>query len=174
MKTYNIGDLVWVATFESREERVACPVCYGNKEVIVILGNGDQVVVVCDYCCKGFEGPQGYVKEYRYAPRTEQVKVTKCSVETTLEGIKTEYRFNNGRLYQEEDLFDTQEEAAQAAEIKAVELEQREMNKVKYKNEKSYSWNAGYHMRAATQARKDAEHHEQRAKLCKERSRTKE
>ena len=70
--TYNVGDIVFYASNDSREERIPCPVCFGKLQVIVILGNGTEVLVDCGYCGKGYEGPKGYVTKYVREPRVDQ------------------------------------------------------------------------------------------------------
>jgi hypothetical protein len=52
----------------------------------------------------------------------------------------------------------------------AEKVTQDNLDKPKYKNEKSYTWNAGYHLKNAASKRKEAEYHEAKAKICKARS----
>ena len=173
-KVYNVGDMVWVASFGSQEVKVPCPVCYGNKEVTVILGNSDEVLVQCDYCGKGYEGPKGYITEYQYLAQAEQQTIKEIRVEKTRDSDKYEYIGEHRYYLHEEDMFDTEEEAYQRALEKAENYQQKQDNKIKYKNEKSYTWNAGYHMREAKSKQHDVEYHLEKAKLCKAKSRNKE
>lgn len=53
------------------QKHVPCPVCFGKRSVIVILGNETSETVLCDYCVKGFEGPSGTVIEYGAESRVE-------------------------------------------------------------------------------------------------------
>lgn len=34
--TYKVGDIVWVSSYESQQKQIPCPVCFENKQVIVI------------------------------------------------------------------------------------------------------------------------------------------
>jgi hypothetical protein len=168
-RTYKVGDKVWYATFGSREIQVPCPVCYGNKTVTVILGNGDEVAVECDYCQKGFSGARGFVTEYEHSPAAEYLTIQGCRIEQDMDGDKVQYTSNHYSLYPEK-MFDTEEEALEHAVKMAEEDAQRKSEKPKYKNEKSYAWNAGYHMKQAQSKRKEADYHEVKAKICKTKS----
>ena len=178
-KVYNVGDMVWVANFRSEEIKVPCPVCYGNKHVVVVLGNGEKVEVECDYCGHGFEGPRGYVIEYQYLPSVEYISITGKEVKKTQKGIEIEYNHLLSGEYDHsyssmhlKDIFDTEEEAYQFAIEKAEKYQSEQDNKIKYKNEKSYTWNAGYHMREAKSKQHDAEYHLKKAQLCKQKSKS--
>lgn len=89
-KVYKVGDWVWYATYESEEIKVPCPVCYGNKVVTVILGNGDEVAVECDYCGKGWQNALGYVTDYQRNPKAEQQQITKRRIEDGRDGEEIE------------------------------------------------------------------------------------
>ncbi len=168
-KTYKVGDKVWYATFGSREIQVPCPVCYSKKTVTVILGNGDEVAVECDYCNKGFSGARGYVTDYEHTPAAEYLTIQNCRIEQSTDGDKCEYTSNHYLLYPDK-MFDT-EEAAMAHAWEMAEKDARDkLSKPKFKNEKSYAWNAGYHMKQAQSKRNEADYHEAKAKICKTKS----
>jgi len=169
---YKVGDVVWYASFEQRKEKVPCPVCYGNKSVIVVLGNGDEVQVECGFCNRGYNPPSGYVTEYVQLPRAEQMTITRRSIEEGSGGEKVEYASTHYGLYPER-MFDTYEEALACADEMAEQDKIKKENNPKYKNEKSYSWNAGYHMKSAEKCRKEVIYHEEKAKICKSHSKTK-
>ena len=168
-KLYKVGDCVWYASFGSEEVRVPCPVCYGNKKVLVILGNGDEVEVVCDYCSRGFEGAKGYVTEYQHTAKAEYMTITRRKIEEVFGEEKIEYTSAHFLLTPER-MFDTEQEALDCAAEMAEKYAQEQAEKPKYKNEKSYTWNAGYHLRQAQSKYKEAQYHEAKAKVCKSRS----
>jgi len=72
---FEIGHTYFLPHHNPTQVSVPCPVCYGNKKVIVILGNGEHVYVECEGCGIGFEGPRGYVMEYRYDPFVSEFTV---------------------------------------------------------------------------------------------------
>jgi hypothetical protein len=177
MNEIKVGDKVWYATFDQREEKVPCPVCYGNKKVIVILGNGDEVEVDCRYCEVGFEGSKGWVKEYTKLPLAECVTITGRRIEENNSKQEIEYHYNSMgssyRIADPERMFETEEEAINCAVAMAEEENQAKANKPKYKDEKTYAWNAGYHLKRAKDRAKEAEYHAEKAKICKSRSKEK-
>ena len=168
-KVYKVGDKVWYATFGNREIQVPCPVCYGYKAVIVTLGNGDEVKTECQYCQSGFQAPKGTVTEYQRIPEAEYLTIENCRVEQTIEGDVIEY-IGGHFLLQPERMFETEEEAMTCAKELADKYEQEQRDKPKFKNEKSYTWNAGYHIKQAKDKRKEAAYHEEKAVLCKAKS----
>jgi len=167
MKDYKIGSGVWYSQFQTHEVKVPCPVCFGDKHVIVILGNGEEVQVECDYCGKGWQCALGYVTEYVQEPRVEYLIITKKRIDEGVNGKEIEYQSEH-TILREDRMFDTEQEALDYAIILADESNARKS--AKYKNEKSYSWNAGYHMKAAKKSREEAEYHEEKAKICKSKS----
>jgi len=169
-KFFNIGDSVWIASFESKAEQIPCPVCFGSLKVTLILGNGDQIILPCEYCGKGYDGPRGYIKEYQCIPRSESVTIT---AKETHEGDgKTEIRYySHGRIYEAKDVFETQEGAMVAAREWAILQEEKEKTRANYLKANvnlSYSWNAGYHLQNAKRERQSAEYHEGKAILCRQ------
>lgn len=170
---YKVGDKVFYAIYGIREEHVPCPVCYGNKSVVLILGNGDEVEVECKYCQSGFNPPRGYIVEYVSLPKVEEVTITKQTVEYQGDNFNVTYVGSRGyRLYPDR-MFDTYEDAENCANLLAEEDNLKKANSPKFKNEKSYSWNAGYHMKEADKCRRELLYHENAARLCKSRSKEK-
>ena len=168
-KVYKVGDWVWYATYDSEEIKVPCPVCYGNKVVTVILGNGDEVAVECDYCGKGWQNALGYVTEYQRIPKAEQRMITKRRIEDGRDGEEIEY-IGSQYILNIAQMFDNEQEAYDYAVGLAEKATQEALDKPKYKNEKSYTWNAGYHLKQAKSKRNEADYHEAKAKICKTRA----
>ena len=165
MQTFKIGDRVWLACYSTTDVRETCPICFGRREVTLILGNGDECRLPCDYCGKGYGGPRGYVVERRAAPHAMEYEID--SVTTTASAVG----YGSGcTTLRGDDLFATEDEAlARAAEIAAEEQRRSEGRNdfCKAESRKSFAWNAGYHTREAKRCREQAERHERMAKLCK-------
>jgi hypothetical protein len=171
-RRFNIGDVVYNARCQWVSKQVLCPVCFGKCQVTLILGNDDSVVLPCDYCGKGFDNPTGYVGEYDYVVEAELVTITDIKVEISSDGEKYQY-ISSYYHYDTENLFIDKEEAlARAKELKKLldEEQQTRVAWIKHDRLKSFSWNAGYHLREAKRNRKDAEYHDQKAILCKQRA----
>ena len=173
MTDYRVGDTPWHATYRHHNEnRITCPVCYGQLKVTLILGNDDEVVTPCSYCAPGYERPRGWAEEYAPYAAAEQVTITAVEIRETAEGTTREYRADHC-IYHTENLFDTEAEAnARATELGEAERVRRETQAeyIKGKVEKDFTWNVGYHMREARNFRKKIEYHERMAVLCKARA----
>lgn len=169
MKKYNIGDKVWQAVAERREVPEACPVCYGKMRVTLILGNGDQVSLSCDYCGRGYNNPTGQVSEIQFFAGAELRIIDKVSSEHNSDGEEIRYQSGYNILYPE-NIFDTEQEALDRCVEIAEQLTKDEKSKSEYLKadiKKSFAWNAGHHLREAKQHENLAAIHKEKAILCK-------
>ena len=171
-KIFKVGDLVWLAKCGTQEVTKTCPICFGKLTVSLTLGNGDTLELPCDYCGKGLAGPTGFVTEYEFVSNPECVEISSVIL-TNENGLETrEYRSNHWNL-EVEDIFTSKEDATKRCEQKAAALSLEQATRAEYikKDEcKSYSWNAGYHLRCATSAARDLAYHQNMAAICKARS----
>lgn len=181
---YKKGDVVWWAHCGTMEVTETCPVCFGKYVVHVILGNDEDVTVPCNYCGHGYEGPKGYIKDYKYIAEPKQVAITAIRIEQNDDELKVEYYTQqsvpiesgvgtyNIVLYPE-FVFSMEAEALQKCTEVAKEHNDNLFSKpesVKKDNLKSYTWNAGYHMRKAKKCKEEIAYHEKQAQTCKERA----
>lgn len=174
MKEYNVGDVVWWATYERHAIREDCPVCFAKRRVQVILGNDEIIEVDCDYCGKGWERARGFIEEiYDYESKVRQTTVDKKEVTEGSEGRECRYQTHHmGGNYtlDAEDIFDTKEEADARLVEKIAKANAEEAKRIashKEHSNKSYGWHVGYHRNRATRARKDLEYHEAKASAMK-------
>ena len=175
LKELKYGDKIWCAMYNRHEHvAVVCPVCFGKREVTLILGNDDHVVLPCAYCSCGSAPPTGMVKEYQTVAKPELRAITKIEIKQTSKG--EERRYNTCHNYWDDSLiFQTEAEAAKkAVGLAAKDMEEQvtRAKNIKKNHWHNYSWNAGYHMREANNQRKGAERHDALAKICKDRSKT--
>ena len=167
-----LGTVVWIGRYSPYcEVTKTCPVCFGKLVVHVILGDGTDIETPCDYCGKGFNGPMGTVIE------NEPLAYADCGVITSVtvsnEGVV--YSTGEHGHCAAHEVFLTRAEALAFAEKTGAEERKRWEATAEYlkdRNTKSYSWAVGYHLREAKRCRKEADRHEEKAKICKERSRT--
>lgn len=169
--TYKPGDTIWHASFTPhREKHVPCPVCFGKRSVVLILGNDDHVTIECDYCGKGSpDGPRGYDTVYEAEAIAVERTITEVRVRVTTDGEEREYLAANWVLAPG-DMFATEAEALTRAQEKAAAAEAEETRRggVSWQDDaKSYAWKAGYHMRNAERARRDLAYSERMISVCK-------
>lgn len=187
--TYQVDNVAWYAALTSHEVQVPCPICAGTKQVTLILGSGEARVLPCEFCDHGYRGPRGYLVEYAYAPEPYIVQVKEVRERLERQAnpddaedddyyVKvTEYvvRVSNGQQYivRDADLCATPDAAiARGLErAAAAAAEQVAERQIKAKAHKSYSWNAGYHLREAEEYRKKAAYHDEMCRLCQEKAR---
>lgn len=164
MKEYNIGEVAFWAHAGQTHIKEDCPICFGKRVVVLILGNGEQVQTDCDYCGKGWERARGYVQErYEWNANVQPVVIQKKDVYENQEERKIRYSFNDGYTAEPQDLFGTREQAdARVKDLIAEhEIEQaRQIAHRKENNAKSYAWHVGYHQREMRKAEKDLAYHQ--------------
>lgn len=173
MKKYNIDDVVWYAFVGNRQVQKTCDICYGKLKVNLILGNGTIVELPCNYCGTSYESPRGYITTYEFVAEPKQVKISNINIEQTKTSEKITYYTDYGTIVNNNYIFDTKEEA----EIRCNEIiKQEEIDEfaktehLKFNNNKSFSWNAGYHLKEVKKHKQQLEYHERKAIICKEKS----
>jgi hypothetical protein len=128
----NIGDKVWWATCENKTVEIDCPVCFGKKEVTLILGNGEQVKTDCDYCGRGFEPAKGYTQEYQMVSGVKEIEITGKEIKENAEGRHVEYRYQNYCL-DNFNIFETKEMAENRVKELIKEYDADELSRIAYK-----------------------------------------
>ena len=172
MPKFKIGDTVWYAQCGIGSVQKTCPTCFGKKEVTLILGNGDLVILPCKGCAPGYDSPRGYISEYEHIAEPEIIVITGMDVRTDLNKETVQY-YSGCRTYDEKDVWATKEEARTVANEKKTKLDEDQVTRAEYVKkdaQKSFSWNAHYHMRHAKKDRESAEYHDKMAVICKART----
>ncbi len=163
-KEFNIGDSVWWANYANKQIPLKCTVCYGKKEVVLVLGNKDRIKVPCDFCRRGFDDPSGYVSEYKFVNTVKKVVIDRKEVNETEDGRDVEYRYTHYIV--NDQIFRTKKEAdkkvKEMIEKRKIE-EQEKLENGKSSNHKSYSWHVGYHLERAKKAKEELKYHKSKA-----------
>jgi hypothetical protein len=171
MDEKEIGDTIWIATIETQCVQTVCPVCFGKLKVTLILGDGTTVSLPCGYCAKWFGSPTGITTVYEYVCKPKPFIIAEVNVSVTATGRTVCYKDWQG--YEPDLYFETEAEALSASLSRKATYDEEQITRVENikKNQvKSYSWNAGYHMREAKRAKERLERHEKLAVVCKERA----
>lgn len=169
---FKIGDTIWLARYGRQEVLVPCNVCYGKKEVTLILGNDDSVILPCEACGHGFRAPTGTQTEYTFVCGAEQCRITGMRIEISSDRESVTYDMLGGCYADESKCFATEEEAMLAAEALRKAEDERENTQaaaIKANAQRSFIWNAHHHMSEFNRAMRDAEYHARKAELCKAR-----
>jgi len=146
---FRIGQTVYKAGTTNKATTMLCPVCAGNQKVLLVLGNGDEVAIDCDYCSReSADMPLGYIRgPYEISPDVRELWIH--GIKMTLRAVQyTEGTDNAYSTYDEDELFGTYEEALEAC-AKLVAFRQKKDEEElarKFKIDKSYSWNVGHAM----------------------------
>lgn len=173
---FNVGDYVWYSQTHRVAKQVPCPVCFGKKEVIVVLGNGEQVITPCRYCEIGFEGPRGWVQgDYEWVADADLGKITSFRTEMQEDGELNVTYYFGGNGCNHERCASTREEAIAKAIKECKEWQAKEdlekSTYVKKYGYRDYSYNAGYHRKEAERSYNMYLYHLDHAKHFEEKAR---
>lgn len=162
---FAVGDLVWIASWETQKKYVTCPDCGGTGRIRVIFHDETQVSIECQRCQSGFNPPSGRLVHYERSPVVRCEAIT--GVELTDNSIewktKNHYRVADGDVFATET--DAVERAAQmSAQANADDLQRIAM---KEKDTRSWAWNASYHRREIKDAQRRIEYHTAKLNVAK-------
>ena len=169
MPKYEIGQEIWWARFETSESSIECPDCAGKGSIRCIMGDETEVTVDCQNCQIGYEEfARGRIRTYNRTPSAEKTVITGMDVSST----KTEYRVPSSYIVPEDRVFETEEEALVKAQKLADEASRQELDRIarKEKDTRSWSWNATYHRRCISRAKKDIEYHTRKLDVAGEKA----
>lgn len=154
---FEIGQELWLATWESSEDCVTCPDCGGTGRLRVTFHDETTVSIECAGCSRGYEPPRGYVTVYNRHARAQRVTITGVEVRDG----KTEWRTDRSYIVDEDDLCEVEADALERAKGKAAQadLEEREKISAKEKPTRTWSWNATYHRKQIKDAQRNLEYH---------------
>lgn len=154
---HEIGQVVWLASFEARTSYVTCPDCGGTGRLRVTFHDETQVSIECRNCSAGFDPPTGRVKVYDREPRAIEATITGAEID----GDKVEWRTNCHWRVPENEIFSNRADALFAAREKARQLDREERERVnrKEKDTRTWAWNASYHRRCIKEAQRQLEYH---------------
>lgn len=141
---YIVGKTYFRPMHQPEKVQVACPVCNGNKQVEVILGDGEHLFVPCEACGLGFERSRGYIEQYQYRPRA--VPFTLASIEAfdreqwTLKSELGEQIYSTSLYESEEEAFlDSKQQSDKQQEQNARSFSQTKQSA------KKVTWSIRYH-----------------------------
>lgn len=155
---FDIGDKVWVASWDKDKRWETCPHCLGKKYLTIIMGDESQVSIDC-VCCTDQWRSSGQISVYDYIPKAEEVKLDGYEVTTDHGTRKVHYRSG---CYGYDNAFATKEEALAFALAKIERQkadDERNLNCAKERAEKTWASNAVYHREQIHNFEKQIEYH---------------
>lgn len=114
---YPLNKQYWIVGVYPIPKKVVCPKCLGKKVCTLGYDNGETLELDCPYCRKGFQ-PTGFIdsKDYEYKP----IPITPVAV--SIDGNEIRYKewvTGGGTLFDEKDLFISEEECLKKCQEKA-------------------------------------------------------
>jgi hypothetical protein len=115
---HDVGDKVWVATFQRTEYGETCPDCLGEKAVTVTTPAGESFTVACQTCRHGYEST-GLVSRWEYTGHVWQGTIGSVRVDThddePVGYMLVETGVGSGTIHREANLYSTIEDAESAS-----------------------------------------------------------
>lgn len=143
---FNLGDTVWLAQTESKEEHIVCDTCFGKMYITAILGDGSEVTIPCEGCKRGYWGPTGSETYWKQEAKVFSGPVS--GIEITPEGVEYKIPTEEGGnwVMKDTEIFSTEEEAQERAKVLSEEITQKAKDslKNKVKDTKSWAWHVSY------------------------------
>ena len=141
---FEIGQQMWEALYPPTRVRVPCPVCFGQLAVTVVLGDGEHVGVPCEACGIGYDGPRGYIEEWRYEAAARPFVIA------GVESMRRDdwvVKNDDGWSINYANLFATEHEALASARAQVESLMERQCDTRRHKRQevKRALWSVRYH-----------------------------
>lgn len=168
---YEIGQMVWKASWDAHDAHVTCPDCGGTGRLRVTFHDETQVSIECRNCQSGYDQPTGRVRVYDRQPKAQLVTITGVEIN----GTETRWR-SDCYIIDEDVLFADQESALAKARAMCADLDQKDRDKVfqKEKDTRTWAWNASYHRKCLKDAQRNIEYHSAKLAVAKVKAKEKE
>jgi hypothetical protein len=155
---FEIGQRLWLPRSAQTQVVVTCPVCFSQRKVTVILGDGEHVQVDCDGCGLGYEGPQGSVTTYESGARAVEFVISEV---VAFRGGRWTFESTGGDRADDDELRGTEADALAVAEMQVTALMEYEMNRRKVPRDelKKLAWIVRYHRDCLREHERKAEYH---------------
>lgn len=167
---FNIGDVVYAAVLEGKEESIPCPDCFGTKCLRVILGDGTEHTIDCAGCSPGgYDRPSGLIRISRYSARAKRITISGMDISET----GCEYRSGCDN-YQAANLFHDEAGAVARAAVLAKDREAQQLDELRRKEKpaRTWAWHVHYHRRLIRDAKETIARSEAKLAVAREKSKT--
>lgn len=126
---YSVGDTVFRAGTVSERKQHPCPDCLGSRKWTAASPAGTEYQFPCPRCSAQYNSDRDLQLDYSaFVPSVERLTIGSIQVNTAPGSYDTGNRYmcretgiGSGSVYNEDDLFETEEAATLAAQLKANE-----------------------------------------------------
>lgn len=124
---YSIGDVVYHATTATERKQHPCPDCNGTKKWQATAPSGSQYEFPCPRCAAAYNSERDLMLDYSaFAPKAVKRTIGSIQVNTAPGSWGSRYMchetgIGSGNIYNEKDLYPTEDEALAAATLMAAE-----------------------------------------------------
>lgn len=159
---FEFGQTVFVVSADAHHpSRVPCPVCFGELAVTVILGNREEVRVLCENCAGGCQPPSGEVT--RYVAHSNILTLPVCGFEFRDGEWTIRFADHLSHRMSERLIFANEADAEQRRIELHAEAEDRAQKNFEsqFRNARGkLSWTVGYHRKQIVDLRRSLAWHE--------------
>lgn len=122
---YSVGDKVYLADTHGKVEKAPCPDCLGAKKWDLVSPAGVEYKIDCPRCSGQYQSEKAHSLDFtNYVPYVTKLTIGSVRVDTNDDNSITymcvETGVGGGRVYNENQLFETEEEALVEATAKAA------------------------------------------------------
>lgn len=122
---FSVGDVVYKAWTTTVSKQHHCPDCKGERKWKAVSPAGNEYDFACPRCASSYHGDRDLSLSYsEFAPLVQKLTIGSVRVDTSSKDRPVEYMcretgIGSGTIHSEADMFDSEEDAMRAAEIKA-------------------------------------------------------
>lgn len=162
---FHVGESYWLPITHGNAIEIPCPVCAGHLRITLTLGDGEQVSVPCEGCGLGYDGPRGYVREYRYEPGASLVRID--AIESMRDG-KWRVSTSDKSSHDFDELCASEQAALEkSAAMVAEAWEQVMASHCRKRKSDKVGWTVLYHRQQIAELKKKIEWHEEKVQATK-------
>ena len=117
---YSVGDIVFSADVKITSKPITCPDCLGTGKCVVVLATQEKIDVDCLICNRErWQNDVGMFAYNIFTPNVEKLTIGQVSFENN-QGryMCVETGIGSGSVYNEIDLYDTEDKALEKAKLK--------------------------------------------------------
>lgn len=139
-----IGQQMWAPVVHPQRVTIPCPICVGERRVIVILGSGEHLSVECEACAVGLQPPRGVIEEWNNDPGVEPFTIASVK---SMWNNQWMLESTTGSQQQHHELYTTETKAMAQSVAQCNNNNERNLQMRQHKRAgvKKVTWSIRYH-----------------------------